>query len=53
MPEQIKINNNTYLIYDFDRGRGPGMAELKNTRNDFIIKKNSFNICPSTLNDFV
>ena len=39
MPEQIKINNNTYLIYDFDRGRGPGMADLRNTRNDFINSK--------------
>ena len=39
MPEQVKINNNTYLIYDFDRGRGPGMADLRNTRNDFINSK--------------
>ena len=39
MPEQIKIKNNTYLIYDFDRGRGPGMADLRNTRQDFLNSK--------------
>lgn len=39
MPEQIKIDSNTYLVYDFDRGRGPGMADLRNTRKDFLNSK--------------
>ena len=39
MPKQVKINNNTYLVYDFDRGRGAGMADLKNTRKDFLNSK--------------
>ncbi len=39
MPRQTKIDNSTYLIYEMDGGRPKAMADLRNTRNDFIKSK--------------
>ena len=37
MPEQIKHNNNNYIVYDFDCGRDKGIADLKNTIRQYIF----------------
>lgn len=39
MPEQIKHNNNNYIVYDFDCGRGKGIADLKNTIGQYASQK--------------
>jgi len=39
MPQQVSHNNNTYIIYDFDCGRDRGMADLRNTINNYSKEK--------------
>ena len=39
MPQQVNHNNSTYIVYDLDRGRDQGLADLKNTISQYASQK--------------